>query len=126
MGDEHALRDLDQQAGAGRRIFREIFLDRRAGTRPLVEIETRLARRSPQVVFSRTWRGRLAASANARFAGSVTGHPAGMQTMEIIRDPRPWVPELPDPGPEPAPPPVPTPIPEPPPEPEPDPDPDRI
>jgi hypothetical protein len=61
-----------------------------------------------------------------RFAVGVSGHPIDMQTMEVIRDPRPGVPELPDPGPEPAPPPVPTPIPEPPPEPEPEPDPDRI
>jgi hypothetical protein len=63
---------------------------------------------------------------SARFADRLIGHPMGMRA--IIRDPRPGVPELPDPGPEPAPPPVPTPIPEPPPEPEPEPepDPDRI
>jgi outer membrane biosynthesis protein TonB len=68
----------------------------------------------------------MRALGQTRFVVSASGHPVGMQTMEIIRDPRPGVPELPDPGPEPAPPPVPTPIPEPPPEPEPEPDPDRI
>ena len=123
MCHEHAVRELDVELQTRGRILADVLLERRPLALPLVEIEPGLLLRSTDILVHAVIVPTVSRR-QTRFAARVRGHVSGMPTA-IIRDPRPGVPELPDPGPEPAPPPVPSPIPEPPPEPEPEPDPDR-